>query len=599
MKISLLKTSRNNFFLNKNLNKTECESYIFLGKDPLLSDYLDKILCHKIKKIEYLKDFVKIQYLYRDNYIDFIDLNEKADFDNQWWKTRLSGKNPWISSTYFRFCQIVLIKNILKKFKKTELNLLILIEEDCVLRSVNELLKNNYRYKFYNKRHSDFSKLKLIFTGLVRRILAIPLYLYKSIVYKIIFKSFNHTSFFNNNVFVFSFIDSRCFNDNNFNDPFLGKFLTKINIKKNISYIPVLINVSIKRLLLFRKWLSINNYSVSFLPYYISIPNALFEIFKFNFFFKKVENKYLHGINLKYLISRERLEEWSDFSLQNNLITKLSTQIKKYSHNKLLIYPFENQIWERNMLSVFEQDVNVKIYAVQNAPAPKLSIRFYVSKKMIKFLPLPDAIFVTGNISYNNLVEFYGDKILKKFSTSRKILNSQYNSNTDSIRQNIMVACSISNTESVELILFVINTLRSYNNFNVTIVSHPLSNFNFINFLQKIKAPSHIKLGKDYKNTIENSRYILFDSSTSGIEGLLNGLVPVRVVNKFSLHVNPSEYDSSYTKCVYNPGELISVLSSDIEFDNNYKEIALNYYEVDDSNELKRTISELNFLNND
>ena len=48
-----------------------------------------------------------------------------------------------------------------------------------------------------------------------------------------------------------------------------------------------------------------------------------------------------------------------------------------------------------------------------------------------------------------------------------------------------------------------------------------------------------------------------------------------------------------------NSDELISVISCDIEFDNNYKEIALNYYEVNDSNELKRTISELKFLNND
>jgi hypothetical protein len=127
---------------------------------------------------------------------------------------------------------------------------------------------------------------------------------------------------------------------------------------------------------------------------------------------------------------------------------------------------------------------------------------------------------------------------------------------------------------------------------------HPLSKFNYSNFLNKIQAPKHFKIDTDYKYNLENSKYIVFDSSTAGIEGLLNNIIPVRVANKYVLNVNPSEYDSIYTKNAYNYDDMNSIINNSVKLDKISKQVALKYYELDDSLEFSKTIKELKFLNN-
>ena len=594
MELNLLKTNRSDYFLKKSFKTKKYDKYIFLGTDPVLGNNIESILNNKIDSIPYIKDFIDIQYEFRDDYIDFIDHNERLDFDNNWWNTRLSGKNPWISSTYFRFCQLLLIKNFLNHYKNKDIRLLFIFEEQCVLNSVNEYISRNFNCKIEKISLNDYSKIKLVFKGLKRRVFSVPFYFSKILLLKLIFRSFKKEQFFSKSVFVFSFLDDRCFREKEFNDPFLGKFLKKIKINKNISYIPVIHDISIQKLKIFRKWILNNNHSVTFLPFYFKISDLFLQFFSVKLP-QKTKNKFLLGVNLCFLIDRERLEEWSDFNLQNSLIKNLSTLIKNSSQNKLIVYPFENQIWERNMLSILSKDNNSKIFGVQNAPAPKLSIRFFVSGKMVKYLPLPNYLFVTGDISYNNFIEFYGKSILKKISSPRKIINNT--SINTSTENNIMVACSISKTEAMALIIFIYNSLRYYTNYNITIIPHPLSKFNYSAFLKKINAPSHFKISTDYKYNLENSKFILFDSSTAGIEGLLNKIIPIRVANKYMLNVNPSEYDCKYTKYAYSYDDLKSIIKNGVKPNNAYKNAGLKYYKFDDSLDFDKIINNLKFLN--
>ena len=595
MNISLVQTDNTRFFQTKNFRKKNFDFYIFIGKNPILGNEIDLLFGDKIDKINFLKDFIKIQYENRDNYIDYIDKSEKSDFGNRWWNTRISGKNPWISATYFRFCQILLLKNILQKNKNKDVNILIVFEEFCVFKSAQDLINNHYTCKIENLYTKQNIGSKLILKGIIRRASVIPFYLIQAIKLKLIFSDFSNKNFLDNKVFVFSFLDNRCFVNDNFEDPFLAKFLKKINITSKISYIPVINNISSKKLLIFKNWLKKNRNSVTFLSYHFSL-NGLFSEISNSRLLCNSKNKFLSDVNLSYLINRERLEEWSEFSLQNFLLRKVSKNIKRISNKKLIIYPFENQIWERNMLSVFQNDNQVKIFGIQNAPAPKLSIRYFVSKSLIKYLPLPNLIFVTGNISYDNLSPYYGGEILRKISTSRKIVIDSKKSFSESKQKSIMVACSISVPESIQLINFVFNSLRKSNNFNITIVPHPLSKFNYLKYLKTINAPANFRLSRNYSFTLNNSKYILFDSSTAGIEGLLNGLVPVRISNEYMLSVNPIEFDNIYTKYAYTHKDLITILNSNEEIDNDAINVALKYYKIDDSNVITDVVNQLEFL---
>ena len=595
MKLCLLKTTDTNFFRKKSFLENKYDKYFFLGKNPMLGKKIESILNNKIDQIRYSKQFIRIQYNYRNDFIDFIDNNEKIDFGNKWWRTRLSGKNPWISFTYFRFCQILLVKEILSSFLRKNDSILIIFEEECVLKSVYELLSKNSNYNIHKIIHKDNSAFGLVFKGLFRRVVILPYLIYTALIFKFIFKSKINKEFLANKIFVFTFLDSRCFIDGNYKDPFLGKFLSKIKLNKNISIVPVLHDVTLKNFKIFFDWLNKNKCSVSFLAFQLKFIDLINIIKSFNFRNKEVNNSLLN-ININNLIKRERLEEWSEFSLQNIFIARISNEIKSTKHKKLILYPFENQIWERNMLDVLKKDSKIKIFGIQNAPSPKLSIRYFISKKNIKLFPLPDYLFVIGKISYNNLVEFYDKKILRMISSSRKIFKSKKLKKP--LEKNIMVACSISTIESKQLIIFVNNALSNLTDCNISIVPHPLSKFNYENFLTEIYAPPHINISYDYNSTIEKCKYILFDSSTAGIEGLLNAKIPIRIANNYMLNVNPSEFDITFTKYVYNYEDLISIIveNPDVESTTDYQKTALKFYECNDLEVFEKVTNELKFL---
>lgn len=67
---------------------------------------------------------------------------------------------------------------------------------------------------------------------------------------------------------------------------------------------------------------------------------------------------------------------------------------------KAIVYPTDNQRWERLLLHFLKNNSRVKSFGLKNAPCPLLSTRFYFSKILVDHLPLPDAILVNGEISY-------------------------------------------------------------------------------------------------------------------------------------------------------------------------------------------------------
>ena len=587
MQVGILKCNSPKSLLKKNIFLKDYDKYIFIGTDPLLSDSIDSLLKNRpIECFRYKREFVKIQYKFVNEYISFIDKNEEKDYKSDWWKTRLSGKNPWISKFFLRFCQIKVIENLLK-LSNSKSNILILVEEKSVYYSIISLLKKeNFNHTELIKNF-DLDYINLIFKGVLRRFYSCLYYPIKFLTIKLFFSSFWTKKFISNNVFTYSFIDSRCFDSNGFSDPFLGKFLKKINLNRGISFVPVLTNISLKKLLIFKKWIHKNKYSVRF-------P---IEDFSLKFYFKlfslpKTTSKvFFCGINVAPLINYERYEEWSNFSLHNELISNLTKKISNSNHNKLILYPFENQIWERYMLSEFYGSAKKNyVIGLQNAPSPKLSTRFFCSNKTKNNVPIPNSILTTGLISYENLINFWPKKLLRKFSSSRKLIK-KINNNIDS--KNIMVACSISYIEAIELIMFCVNTFKNLD-FKINIVPHPLSKFNYNKLLSKLNLSNNFTINLDYKAVMLKSKFILFDSSTAGIEGLMNGLVPIRIAHKHSIHVNPSEYETKYSHVVYEKKELLNIIKFNQKKMVNNVDLALKYYEFKNANQYDEIKLEIN-----
>ena len=141
MQIGILKCNSLKSLLKKNVYLKDYDKYIFIGIDPLLSNSIDSLLeSRPIESFRYKREFVKIQYKYVNKYISFIEKNEEKDYESDWWKTRLSGKNPWISKFFLRFCQIKVVENLLKvSYSKS--SILIIVQEKSVYDSLIYFLK--------------------------------------------------------------------------------------------------------------------------------------------------------------------------------------------------------------------------------------------------------------------------------------------------------------------------------------------------------------------------------------------------------------------------------------------------------------------------
>jgi hypothetical protein len=309
MKITIVKINKLNSTKKNWISRSKFNNYFFVGESPMLDFEIENLIGTTSNKINYTNKISKIQYKYVDEYIEFIDSFERERLGSNWWQSRLSGKNPWISKFYLRFCQVKLIENILTESVKLD-SIFIFIEESSVYETSKLVLSNN-SIDFKEKVFKNKVNTTLYFTGILRRVMSFFKYSFEYLFYKII--SLDTNRFYENSVYVFTFLDSRCFKEKKFTDPFLGKFLNKIDLDKDISFIPVVVNTSIKNIFTFKKWIKKNNHSFKFLPTLYNPITTLRELAFDRPIFTTTKVKFL-GIDVNYFVNKEILEEWSDFN---------------------------------------------------------------------------------------------------------------------------------------------------------------------------------------------------------------------------------------------------------------------------------------------
>lgn len=585
--------------LKKIVREDEVKKWFFLGGDATIPFDLEETILKNHERISISKELSKNQYENFDDYIDFIDNHENETGGELWWASWLSWKNPWISNFYLSVSQLEVFNVITQKQLFKNNNVLVVVEDYALFTT----LKSNYnntnseKYYFYSYRLS--LNLKIYFLGVINRLLALPFALRKKNRYKKIFRSvlYNIDHFLNHDLIIIpTFIDERSFRLEGYNDPFMGKIL-KQNIlgSRQVLIVPIVVSASNEQLNLFNTWLKRNKFSVHFLPNSLTlIPTALYCLRQIFIRPKMSKNQFFLNKNISKIINSERIKDWSAFDLTNHFIKRFVTMLSQNKKSKTLIYPFENQKWERIFLYELRKLNEVYSIGIQNAPCPKLSTRFYISKKLTNQFPLPTVIIATGNISYKNINEYYGQKVKVIESFSARSFISNTNDCGNSSYKNVMVGCSLGTRESVELITIIISAFNNIQGYTFNIVPHPLIKYNYSNLLKKLNAPDHIKLSSiGFNEELKRSDFILFDSSTVGLEGMLNGVIPIYVGHECSIHVNPNEYDNIITKYAYNTNELIIALE-DTKF--NYElanQVSMKYFGDNKSFDLEEIIIKL------
>jgi hypothetical protein len=588
-------------FIDRIVNSKHIDSWLFIGRDALLSYKLETSVLSNVSKINISQLMSESQYEHSDEYIEYIDSQEKIMGKLDWWSSTLSCKNPWVSNFFLRFCQLDVLNKIIQNPELYGNNILVVVEETAVLNAIKENFQSDNLIHYICHWCKSLLAVKYYLKGFIWRTTLIFAGVWEKRALNRIFHS-NYFDYDRNKhehlAIIPTFIDHRSFRSGSYVDPFMGKvFDNKLVSARKIIIIPIIISASNKQLKYFSDWLSLNGYYIHPLHRSFSFYKAL--VYSIQSMFdrpRKMFGQNMNNYSVSELLYQERMEEWSSMNMNGHLLKRFAQCF--YSNNNILqlIYPFENQQWERILINELRCNNQLNAIGIQNAPCPKLSTRYFVAKDCLEDMPLPDHIISNGDVSFQALAANYKNvaQVLQAY-TSRPPHISLGSDEKVSPTRYIMVACSIGQKESVELVIFVIDALKECSmNLFVNIVPHPLVQYNYSSLMRELNTPAHIQLSQlTYSQEMERSEFIIFDSSTAGLEGMSNGITPIFIGHECSIHVNPNEFDQNITKTVYNSESLLQAIEFETKNIDTYKDVSMQYYGSNDKANLNKSLDEL------
>lgn len=314
-------------------------------------------------------------------------------------------------------------------------------------------------------------------------------------------------------VFLYTWLEERCFSKGNFQEQYLTG-LEGIKFSKGTTvFLSYYANYSLV------KYFDLIQLSITGLQNYFSIFKFIKLFFKFPSF-EKI-NPIYKNLNIDYLWKFEKIKELTKSNFIMNLLEYEAWIDFFEDANGILVYPFENQPWEKLMLLARRKVKNAdfKLYGYQHG-AIGLNFLSYMSSELeMKSLDLPDAIIANSDDNKNYLKKhFKGFCNIFDGGSLRYKENIRHSKAIDLENIVIGVFLPIARNQALDLLFHIIDeSEKTY--FKFLIKSHPNTNI------------SHIKLNSNsfhYKDTAKNlydiSDGIVYCSSSSGSEAYSMGI---------------------------------------------------------------------------
>ena len=321
-----------------------------------------------------------------------------------------------------------------------------------------------------------------------------------------------------------------------FNDNYFGKIfdINEGKTKKLIIYIPHNIKKISNNL---KKNLDKNKNLIIIIP---RKENPDKEILKIIISFLKSIKLILKSIfknNLydKWFYRKLAISISNETTLQNIADIENIIEIIKKTDCKKIFFPFEGFAWERLLLKkINELNYSINTYGYINSGVFKYQISIY---EKIKKNIYPNYFLTCGSLINNYLCHRLDidDKRIFNIGSNRskKITKKNYkirNSN------NILILLEALNDEINILINFGKVLAKLNKNLKIIIKVHPLTNPDFIK--NKINNYSNIDISVN-QNIYKYSNFVIFRGSTSILEAIQYGCIPIYFNNNSDLNVSP------------------------------------------------------------
>lgn len=462
--------------------------------------------------IDYRKELDIIFTRYKKRFINYIAEIEKFQTDKKkWYATSISAHNNLQTDFYDK---IVFLKLAEYFIKKNECDLI--VTDDPI---IFKLIKDNLSlpYKFKNKLYSSFHIYKYIIISFLRMIVGRLFFLFK--ILEIQRKWKNKLDYIEDSIYLYSWMEERCFNNKKFEDQYLSG-VDSVRIKKEKSiFISYYTDPS-----LYHYWNQID-LKVNGLQNYFNLMNLFKSILIFPYF-KNTDKKFLE-FNLKLLWKLEFYKELKNNSFCYNLLEFYSW---KYFFNKssgIMIYPFENQSWEKVML-LANSVQKMKMIGYQHSSIGLNYLTYLSTKKEMEDNKLPDVLVTNSEENRKYLLKhFPGYSNIIDGGTKRYNKKSFQKNYKKSKKIIIGVFLPLIQSQAKEL-LFHINKNASKTPYKFLIKSHPNMDLKGIKTGENIE---HFKGSAIELYSVSNA--IIYCTSTAGSEAYSYGIPVFRFRGSF------------------------------------------------------------------
>jgi len=312
------------------------------------------------------------------------------------------------------------------------------------------------------------------------------------------------------------------------------------------------------------------------------IVKSLFSYWKFLFkiliFRKKIEKKLVSQF-WKFFYR----EFFSNKVINENIfyeiyLYNICLKIKKNIEIKKLVIPYEENGWQRAIIFAF-QDKKILKYGYAHASHSQGHKYYFFKNNKINFVR-PNKILVTGKIAKEKFIQIgykANDILILGSSKYHEIKDFKVLFKTR--RPKILFMCGVG-LEIVNFAKLLNKESNLFDDFELVIRENPHSWKDEQDYAKKIFESKNIEYNVSKLNFIEDiitSKYILFETSTAGLEGILNGRLGLQ------LDVTDNIYSNQFD----------DPKRENIKYCINFKQLqdTLNYYESLNMNDYMQIVN--------
>jgi len=525
--IIIAPASKNALGVLKNLPDWQ---WSFMGTDPCLRETIVTNFGDKNRHC-YGRELQDISVKQKSVFLNWIALTGEKQKNNVWWATRMAYKNPLKSDFFLNSCFLVLIRKWIQSGVKKRI---VITENPWLLRACLENFKDK---KVYIIADRNFYAKKL----LIRQIASyakVFMYLFGGFWLWTAnkFLSFRYRNDFSEllkkkfDVLICTWVEGRSFNGSNnaFSDPYLGS-LNGFMLKKQ--YDTVVLSLPFLRLNLLKK----SYLSKKVIPgiYFANLTDIIGSCTKINPVRGSDHIPLFDGLNIKAIFDFERIyERWLVIHAYLHYRIVKNIFLKKRLDCKFVVYPFENQPWDKMMITgARESKSDCKFIACHNITVPMFFLNFFLGDKEDKIHPQPDTIVANGQ---------YWEKTLKDAGFSCLIVNggslryspvaqtTQMAKKEVHASRNVLVLLSNSLDYTLDLLFYILRVNEKDKNY--LLKPHPDTPEKTIRKYIPEFPKNFRFIGGAMDQWMKEAEWAIHIGTTAAIECMMNGIEVIKYV---------------------------------------------------------------------